>query len=161
MKDAIQRDCTRYAPGIEIIGVRVTKPSIPPSIARNYELMEEERTKVYFYLSALHYALHSQKFFHYINLMSGTLKVLIAAEIQRVVEKEAETQKKKAVTEAERDAQVSIIYMNQKVTEKESVKRQEQIENEIYLAKEKSLADADFYRCVEYGSFKQVVGFQF
>ena len=93
--------------------------------------------------------------------MCGTLKVLIAAEIQRVVEKEAETQKKKAVTEAERDAQVSIIYMNQKVTEKESVKRQEQIENEIYLAKEKSLADADFYRCVEYGSFKQVVGFQF
>jgi hypothetical protein len=46
MKEAIQRDCTRYAPGIEIIGVRVTKPKIPPSIARNYEIMEEERTKV-------------------------------------------------------------------------------------------------------------------
>ncbi|KAJ7527780.1 hypothetical protein O6H91_16G070600 [Diphasiastrum complanatum] len=46
MKDAIQRDCTRYAPGIEIIGVRVTKATIPKSIARNYEIMEEERTKV-------------------------------------------------------------------------------------------------------------------
>jgi hypothetical protein len=46
MKEAIQRDCTRYAPGIEIIGVRVTKPKIPASIARNYEIMEEERTKV-------------------------------------------------------------------------------------------------------------------
>jgi hypothetical protein len=46
MKEAIQRDCTRYAPGIEIIGVRVTKPNIPGSIRRNFELMEEERTKV-------------------------------------------------------------------------------------------------------------------
>ena len=46
MKEAIQRDCTEYAPGIEIIGVRVTKPTIPHSIARNYEIMEEERTKV-------------------------------------------------------------------------------------------------------------------
>lgn len=48
MKEAIQRDCTQYAPGIEIIGVRVTKPTIPISIARNYEIMEEERTKVTF-----------------------------------------------------------------------------------------------------------------
>ena len=46
VKEAIQADCTRYAPGIEIISVRVTKPSIPKSIARNYEQMEEERTKV-------------------------------------------------------------------------------------------------------------------
>lgn len=48
MKDALQVDCTRYAPGIEIIGVRVTKPNIPESIRRNFEQMEEERTKVYF-----------------------------------------------------------------------------------------------------------------
>ena len=46
VKEAIQVDCTRYAPGIEIISVRVTKPTIPKSIARNYEQMEEERTKV-------------------------------------------------------------------------------------------------------------------
>lgn len=47
MKEAIQRDCTRYAPGIEIISVRVTKPNIPGTIRRNFELMEEERTKVW------------------------------------------------------------------------------------------------------------------
>lgn len=47
MKDALQGDCTHYAPGIEIISVRVTKPSIPDSIRRNYEQMEEERTKVF------------------------------------------------------------------------------------------------------------------
>lgn len=46
MKDSLQGDCTRYAPGIEIISVRVTKPTIPESIRRNFEQMEEERTKV-------------------------------------------------------------------------------------------------------------------
>ncbi|CAK9207252.1 unnamed protein product [Sphagnum troendelagicum] len=117
MKEAIQRDCTRYAPGIEIIGVRVTKPKIPVSIARNYEIMEEERTKV-----------------------------LIAVEKQKVVEKEAETNKKRAVTDAERDAKVSEILMAQRVMEKESTKKQEEIENQIYLARERSLADANFYR---------------
>lgn len=47
MKEAIQSDCTRYAPGIEIISVRVTKPNIPLNIKQNFELMEEERTKVF------------------------------------------------------------------------------------------------------------------
>lgn len=49
MKDALQADCTRYAPGIEIISVRVTKPRIPESVRRNFEQMEEERTKVHLY----------------------------------------------------------------------------------------------------------------
>ena len=48
MKDALQVDCTRYAPGIEIISVRVTKPTIPETIRRNFQQMEEERTKVRF-----------------------------------------------------------------------------------------------------------------
>lgn len=53
MKDALQADCTKYAPGIEIISVRVTKPSIPESIRRNFVQMEEERTKVPFMLPLL------------------------------------------------------------------------------------------------------------
>nr|XP_024400601.1 erlin-2-B-like [Physcomitrium patens]PNR60964.1 hypothetical protein PHYPA_003757 [Physcomitrium patens] len=120
MKEAIQRDCTLYAPGIEIIGVRVTKPTIPLSIARNYEIMEEERTKV-----------------------------LIAVEKQKLAEKEAETIKKRAVTDAEKNAKVSEIQMTQRLREKESIKTQQEIENEIFLAKEKSLADANFYRVMK------------
>jgi len=120
MKDALQGDCTRYAPGIEIISVRVTKPTIPESIRRNFEQMEEERTKV-----------------------------LIAIERQRVVEKEAETKKKMAISEAEKNANVSKIIMEQKLTEKESTRQQQQIENQIYMAREKSLADADFYRVMK------------
>ncbi len=74
------------------------------------------------------------------------LQVLIAVEKQKVVEKEAETNKKRAVTDAERDAKVSEILMAQRVMEKESTKKQEEIENQIYLARERSLADANFYR---------------
>ncbi|KAK3146943.1 hypothetical protein QOZ80_3BG0275500 [Eleusine coracana subsp. coracana] len=120
MKEAIQRDCTRYAPGIEIISVRVTKPNIPGTIRRNFELMEEERTKA-----------------------------LIAIEKQKVAEKEAETQKKIALSEAEKNAQVSKILMEQKLMEKDSSKRQQQIDNEMFLAREKALADANYYRVLK------------
>nr|XP_023899465.1 erlin-2-B-like isoform X3 [Quercus suber]POE51948.1 erlin-2 [Quercus suber] len=112
MKDALQGDCTRYAPGIEIISVRVTKPKIPESIRRNFEQMEEERTK-------------------------------------RVVEKEAETNKKMAISEAEKVANVSKILMEQKLMEKDSVRKQQEIENQIYMAWQKSLADADLYRLLK------------
>ncbi|CAK9142416.1 unnamed protein product [Ilex paraguariensis] len=120
MKDALQADCTRYAPGIEIISVRVTKPSIPDSIRRNFQHMEEERTKV-----------------------------LIAIEKQMVAEKEAETQKKIAISEAQKNAHVSKIQMEQKLMEKESARRQEEIANAMYMAREQSLADASFYRTMK------------
>lgn len=82
----------------------------------------------------------------YILLVICLVKVLIAVEKQKVAEKEAETMKKIALTEAEKNAQVSRILMEQKLMEKDSIRRQEQIENEMYLAREKSLADAHYYR---------------
>ena len=53
MKDALQGDCTRCVPGIEIINGRVMKPTIPKSI-RNFKQMEEERTKVCYALGQIH-----------------------------------------------------------------------------------------------------------
>ncbi|KAG5537510.1 hypothetical protein RHGRI_024840 [Rhododendron griersonianum] len=47
LKDALQADCTRYAPGIEIISVRVTKPTIPERIRWQYEDMELKRIELY------------------------------------------------------------------------------------------------------------------
>ncbi|XP_057834121.2 uncharacterized protein LOC131044736 isoform X4 [Cryptomeria japonica] len=120
MKEAIQADCLCYAPGIEIISVRVTKPTIPESIARNYEQMEEERTKV-----------------------------LIVMEKQKVLEMEAETLKKIAVTEAKKNSEVSRIIMEQRLMEKESIKKQQEIDNEMYLAREKSLADSNYYKVMK------------
>lgn len=104
------------APGLKILNVRVTKPKIPDVIFKNYELMEAEKTQL-----------------------------LISIEHQRVVEKNAETERKKAVIEAEKQAQISKIQFEQKITEKESVQRMEQIENQIQSDRLRSQADNDFY----------------
>ncbi|XP_028778171.1 erlin-2-B-like [Neltuma alba] len=120
MKDALHADCTRYAPGIEVISVHVTKPTIPDSIRRNFEQTEEERSKV-----------------------------LVVTERQKVAEKEAETAKKVAIIEAEKNANVSKILMEQKLAEKEASGRQQQLENRMHLEREKSLADAYLYRATK------------
>ncbi|TRY96233.1 hypothetical protein DNTS_013747 [Danionella cerebrum] len=116
LKLTLQEDLTSMAPGLIIQAVRVTKPNIPESIRRNYELMESERTKL-----------------------------LIAAQTQKVVEKEAETERKKAVIEAEKVAQVAEIKFGQKVMEKETEKKISEIEDSAYLARQKAKADAEFY----------------
>ncbi|XDV20586.1 hypothetical protein PO909_025896 [Leuciscus waleckii] len=117
LKLTLQEDLTSMAPGLIIQqAVRVTKPNIPESIRRNYELMESERTKL-----------------------------LIAAQTQKVVEKEAETERKKAVIEAEKVAQVAEIKYGQKVMEKETEKKISEIEDSAFLATQKTKADADFY----------------
>ena len=66
--------------------MRVTKPKIPDSIKKNYELMEAEKTQL-----------------------------LISTARQKVVEKEAETARKKAVIEAEKEAHVARIQYERKV----------------------------------------------
>uniref|UniRef100_A0A665WUE1 Erlin-2 n=1 Tax=Echeneis naucrates TaxID=173247 RepID=A0A665WUE1_ECHNA len=101
-------------PGMQ--AVRVTKPNIPESIRRNYELMESEKTKL-----------------------------LISQQTQKVVEKEAETERIKAVIEAEKVAQVAEIKFGQKVMEKETEKKISEIEDSAFLARQKAKADAEFY----------------
>uniref|UniRef100_A0A8C7CA75 ER lipid raft associated 2 n=1 Tax=Oncorhynchus kisutch TaxID=8019 RepID=A0A8C7CA75_ONCKI len=116
LKLTLQEDLTCMAPGLIIQAVRVTKPNIPESIRRNYEMMEAEKTKL-----------------------------LISAQTQKVVEKEAETERKRAVIEAEKLAQVAEIKFSQKVMEKETEKRISEIEDGAFLAKMKARADAEFY----------------
>ncbi|CAJ0936649.1 unnamed protein product [Ranitomeya imitator] len=72
-------------------------------------------------------------------------KLLIAAQRQKVVEKEADTERKKAVIEAEKVAQVAKIQFQQKVMEKETEKRISEIEDSAFLAREKARADAEYY----------------
>ena len=64
LKSAIQADLSEMAPGLKVLSVRVTKPKIPEAIRKNYELMEGEKTKL-----------------------------LISTQRQKVVEKEAETER--------------------------------------------------------------------
>ncbi|XP_065779166.1 erlin-1 isoform X2 [Muntiacus reevesi] len=93
LKQALQKDLNVMAPGLTIQAVRVTKPKIPEAIRRNFELMEAEKTKL-----------------------------LIAAQKQKVVEKEAETERKKAVIDA------------------------------AFLAREKAKADAEYYAAHKYAT---------
>uniref|UniRef100_A0A4W6E8M8 ER lipid raft associated 2 n=1 Tax=Lates calcarifer TaxID=8187 RepID=A0A4W6E8M8_LATCA len=116
LKLTLQEDLTSMAPGLIIQAVRVTKPNIPESIRRNYELMESEKTKL-----------------------------LISQQTQKVVEKEAETERIKAVIEAEKVAQVAEIKFGQKVMEKETEKKISEIEDSAFLARQRAKADAEFY----------------
>ncbi|KAM6956335.1 erlin-1 [Aplochiton taeniatus] len=116
LKLALQKDLNGMAPGLTIQAVRVTKPKIPESIRRNFELMEAEKTRL-----------------------------MIMAQTQKVVEKEAETERKKAIIEAQKLAQVAEIHFQQKVMEKETEKRISEIEDSAFLAREKAKADAEYY----------------
>jgi len=117
LKNALQNDLLEMAPGLKVHAVRVTKPKIPEAIRKNFELMEAEKTKL-----------------------------LISTQRQRVIEKDAETERKKAVIEAEKEAQVAKIKYEQNILEKESLQKMETINDEVHLAKEKSRADAEFYK---------------
>lgn len=116
LKKALQQDLVEMAPGLRVQAVRVTKPKIPESIRKNFELMEAEKTKL-----------------------------LIAMQKQKVVEKEAETERKKALIEAEKVAAVAKIQYQQMLKEKETHKRISEIEDESHVARMKARADADFY----------------
>ncbi|GFO38925.1 erlin-1 [Plakobranchus ocellatus] len=117
LRKALQSDLYEMAPGLTVQAVRVTKPKIPEQIRKNYEAMEGEKTKL-----------------------------LIAIQKQKVIEKEAETDRKRAIIEAEKVAQVAKIQWDQKIMEKESEKKMSEIEDATHLAKEKAKADAEFYR---------------
>uniref|UniRef100_A0A667WNB3 Erlin-1 n=1 Tax=Myripristis murdjan TaxID=586833 RepID=A0A667WNB3_9TELE len=121
LKIALQKDLNAMAPGLTIQAVRVTKPKIPEAIRRNFELMEAEKTRL-----------------------------LITAQTQKVVEKEAETERKKAIIEAQKTAQVAEIHFQQKVMEKETEKRISEIEDAAFLAREKAKADAEYYTAAKF-----------
>lgn len=114
---ALQEDANKWAPGVEIIAVRITKPHIPHSIQANYEAMEAEKTRL-----------------------------LIVTQSQNVMKKEAETAKLKATIEAEKKAAVSKIETEQQIMEKQGLQTIRRIEDEILLEHQKALADARFYQ---------------
>ncbi|CAB1312372.1 unnamed protein product [Coregonus sp. 'balchen'] len=91
LKIALQKDLNSMAPGLTIQAVRVTKPKIPEAIRRNFELMEAEKTRL-----------------------------LITVQTQKVVEKEAETERKKAIIDT------------------------------AFLAKMKARADAEYYTAAKF-----------
>lgn len=125
---ALQSDADKWAPGVEIIAVRITKPNVPSRILANYEAMEAEKTKY-----------------------------LIVTETQRVITKEAETDRMKATIEAEKTAAVSKIQMEQQIMEKKGLQTIRRIEDEILMEYQKAIADAHFYALSREASANQVM----
>lgn len=128
LKQALQRDLNEMAPGLTIQAVRVTKPKIPEAIRKNYEIMEGEKTKL-----------------------------LISIQHQKVVEKDAETERKRAIIEAEKEAQIGKIQYEQKIMEKESLQRMAQIEDQMHLARQKSHTDAETYRLKQQSEVNKIL----
>lgn len=117
LRTALQNDLTTLAPGLTVLNVRVTKPKIPETIRQNYEQMEAEKTKL-----------------------------LIAVQAQKVAEKQSETERKQAVIEAEKHAQVKKIRIDAELVERESQRQMSAIDDAAMLAREKALVDAEFYK---------------
>jgi hypothetical protein len=67
----------------------------------------------------------------YVYREAEKTKLLISTQHQKVVEKDAETERKKAVIEAEKEALVAKIQFDQKIMEKESLQRMSQIEGTV------------------------------
>ena len=69
----------------------------------------------------------------------------MATQTQLLVQKEAETEAKRAVSEAEKRAAVATIELGRQLAEKESAQRVESIDNDMHLARLKARSDAEFY----------------
>ena len=117
MKESLQKGCETWAPGIEIIAVRVTKPTVPASIAETFEDREVERTKL-----------------------------LIKKQEQRLSEKESEIEKKLSKIKAETESKVAEITNKMNLLEKEANKKVADIDNKIVVIKEAAYAKAKKYR---------------
>jgi len=61
----------------------------------------------------------------------------VATQTQLLVQKEAETEAKRAVSEAEKRAAVATIELGKQLAEKQSMQRVEAIENDMHLARQK------------------------
>lgn len=114
--DTLQNHTRELAPGITIMAVRVTKPQIPEEILANYVRMEAERTKL-----------------------------LIEVQHQKVVVTEAETARKRAQIEAEKEAMVAKIRTDAQIIEQRSKQTISAIEDNTTLARARSQVDAKLY----------------
>lgn len=120
LQEVLQDNARKWAPGIEIISIRVTKPTIPKQLEQNYVEIEKSKTQL-----------------------------AITKQQQMVKEQQAETQRREARIQAESQAEIEAIEMLKKVASKEAEKQMEAIENEIYRLRENGRADAKHYAIIK------------
>jgi len=124
---SIQESCDKYNTGIDVIAIRVTKPRIPESVKKNYEEVETAKTKLLVEKEREMVARKEEE----IVKMRATIQAMKEADIARI--------------NAEKEANISRITTQRQIMEKEAELTKEKIQNEIYLAQQKALADAENY----------------
>jgi regulator of protease activity HflC (stomatin/prohibitin superfamily) len=124
----LQGICDKYETGIQILGIRVTKPRIPDSVKANYESIEVARTEL-----------------------------LVRQQLARIAKKEEDILRTRATIQAEREAEVaridaekqstvSKINAEKEIMQKEAEKKKRFIDDEIALHQKNMLTDAEYYQ---------------
>merc|ERR1711998_626809 len=70
-------------------------------------------------------------------------------QAQKGIEKEAETEKRRALIEATKSSEVNSIEMEKMVKEKEARQRIATIEDEMHMARQRAFADATYYSAMK------------
>jgi len=116
LADALKTACSAYAPGIEIIAVRVTKPRVPENVRQEFEKRE-----------------------------AASAALRVAESQSLVIEATASTDAKKKAIEAQRDADVATINSLREVAQQKAEQEKAAIKDSMHLAHQKALADAEAY----------------
>jgi regulator of protease activity HflC (stomatin/prohibitin superfamily) len=117
---SLNKDLPTWAPGIEILSIRVTKPNIPDRIKRNFE--EMEKIKVDFF---------------------------IAAEKEKVKVEEEMTKQRQQVIKAESNLEVKKIDLKKMIEKKENDLKMAKIEGEMIFEKAKTQIETEFLAAFE------------
>lgn len=113
----MQEMLTDWAPGIEVIAVRITKPKIPMVIQRNFDRVEDERSRL-----------------------------LVVTQHQFNELKQAETERRSAVMEAEKLLEVASINSTRRISQVASRQEIASIEDAMIVERAKVHGDSLHYK---------------
>lgn len=115
--EALQKVTQVWAPGIQIIGIRVTKPRIPEKLKYLFEKMESERANLF-----------------------------IEQEKQKTQVLNAKTDANQRLIMANQQYEVDKINLEKKLLNAQNQAKVAKIENEMYASREKARIDGTFYK---------------
>ncbi len=125
---SLQKEIDRFDAGVDIISVRVTKPRLPESVRKAFELKDAERANL-----------------------------ALAQERARVAEIEARAQASQRKIQAETDKDVRSIAISKEIMEREGEQKKLAITDQIWLASEKAKADAALYKAQREAEANQLI----
>ncbi|KAJ6238587.1 erlin (er lipid raft associated protein) [Anaeramoeba flamelloides] len=117
LKGSMQKTIDKYSPAIQIISVRVSKPSLPKNLLQGYTDIEKQKS--------------------YIKLANQKQPL----ELQK-----AETEKIRALENANKEFQVRQIEMKSKIEKIKSKREISKLEDQLLYARKKGIADGVSYK---------------